>query len=228
MRSWVILAVLLLAVILGPFFIFEESSNAWVARLLTPQAPKGFLAAAIISLLALDVFLPVPSSIVSTAAGALLGFVTGVAVSTAGMTLGCALAYVCGHRFGLRLVRGMVNDRDLEQVSARFRRGAAWALATMRPIPVLAEASALFAGVAGVPFSRYMIVTALSNAGISAVYCATGAHALAAGSFLLAFAGAIALPGCMIILGRMIRRPCDGREKTTAGNRTTSSSAGSS
>jgi hypothetical protein len=58
MRSWVILSVLLLILILGPFFLFEASINAWVERLLTPQASRGAIAAAIASALALDVFLP--------------------------------------------------------------------------------------------------------------------------------------------------------------------------
>ena len=205
MRSWIILSVLLLALILVPFFLFEAGMNAWVDSLLTPQASSGAIAAAIASVLVLDVFLPVPSSIVSTAAGALLGFAAGVAVSTVGMTMGCVLGYLCGQKFGLPLVRRMVRVRDMEEVTARFRQGADWALATMRPVPVLAEASALVAGVAGVPFARFLGITALANAGISAVYCAAGAKALDAGSFLVAFAASIALPGCLIFLRRLLR-----------------------
>ena len=53
-------------------------------------------AGAIGALLALDVFLPVPSSIVSTGAGVLLGFWTGAAVIWIGMTLGCVIGYVFG------------------------------------------------------------------------------------------------------------------------------------
>ena len=205
MRSWIILSVVLLALILGPFFLFEARMNAWVESLLTPEASKGAIAVGIASVLASDVFLPVPSSIVSTAAGALLGFAAGVAVSTAGMTAGCMLGYLCGQKFGVPLVRRMVRERDLEEVTARFRRGADWALATMRPVPVLAEASALVAGVAGVPFGRFVGVTALANAGISTVYCAAGAKALDTGSFLIAFAASIALPGCLMGLRRLLR-----------------------
>jgi uncharacterized membrane protein YdjX (TVP38/TMEM64 family) len=191
---WLILAALLLALILIPFLLFEQGINAWVERFFGADRPTGVVAAAVISLLALDVLLPVPSSIVSTAAGAMLGLLPGIAASTAGMTLGCALGYACGRRFGLPLVLRFVGTRDLEQVSLRFQRGAVWALATMRPVPVLAEASALFAGVSGVPFPQFIGITTLANAGISIIYCAAGAKALQSGSFLLAFAGAIVLP----------------------------------
>jgi uncharacterized membrane protein YdjX (TVP38/TMEM64 family) len=203
---WIVLAACLLIAILAPFFLFEESMNAWVERLTGPGARVGIVAVAVVSLLALDVLLPVPSSIVSTAAGAALGFLPGLAVSTAGMTLGSILGYVCGRRWALPRTRRMVGERDLEQVSARFQQGASWALAVMRPVPVLAEASALFAGVARVPVAQYVTITTLANIGISALYCAAGARALHSSSFLLAFAASIGLPGLAMAISRYLRR----------------------
>jgi hypothetical protein len=93
----------------------------------------------------------------------------------------------------------------------------------MRPVPVLAEASALIAGVARVPFMRYLTVTVLANAGISTVYSAVGANALRTDSFLLAFAGAVALPGCAMLMRRILRR----RHRVTSASPATFDSAGS-
>ena len=197
---------MVLALILAPFFLFEDATNRWVARWSRPDLGAGTIAAAVIWFLGLDVLLPIPSSIVSTAAGAALGFLPGVAASTAGMTLGSLLGYVLGRQFGVRLMRRMVRERDLDQVSDRFRRGAPWALAAMRPVPVLAEASALFAGVSAVPAPLYFAVTTLANAGISAVYCAAGANASGAGSFLLAFAASVGLPAAAMALNGLLRR----------------------
>ena len=202
MRSWATILALFLGVILIPFFLFEKASNAEVEKLLSADASRAAIAIVIVFVLASDVFLPVPSSVVSTAAGALLGFWIGAIVSTAGMTLGCVLAYWSGKNFGLPLVRRMVSQRDLEDVRARFRRSAAWALATTRPIPVMAEAAALFAGLAGVTFSRYLVITTLANAGISAIYSVAGASARGAQWFLLAFLASCALPGIAILLAR--------------------------
>jgi uncharacterized membrane protein YdjX (TVP38/TMEM64 family) len=205
-RPWVVLGVIVLAVILIPFFLFEGDMNRWVARLTRPDLGAGTIAAAVIGLLGLDVLLPIPSSIVSTMAGAALGLLPGLAASTAGMTLGSLLGYALGRRFGLPLTRRLVRERELEHVSKRFRQGAAWALAVMRPIPVLAEASALFAGVSAVPLPLYAAVTMLANTGISAVYCAAGANAVEAGSFLLAFAASIGLPAAAMAINGLIRR----------------------
>jgi hypothetical protein len=76
----------------------------------------------------------------------------------------------------------------------------------MRPVPVLAEAAALFAGVSAVPLPLYVTVTTLANTGISAVYCAAGAYALDSGSFLLAFAASVGLPGAVMAVNRLLRR----------------------
>jgi uncharacterized membrane protein YdjX (TVP38/TMEM64 family) len=203
---WAIAGALALALILTPFFLFEERMNELVARLTRPDLRDEAIAAAIVLLLGLDVVLPVPSSIVSTAAGATLGLLPGLAASAAGMTAGSLLGYALGRSFGLPLVRRLVRGGDLEHVSARFRRGALWALAATRPIPVLAEAAALFAGVSRVPLPLYAGVTTLANLGISAVYAAAGATAAGAGSLLLAFAASLALPAVAIGAYRVIQR----------------------
>ena len=204
-RPWAIVLALLLIAILAPFLLLEQRIHTWAERLTSPHLSTEAIAAAVISLLALDIFLPVPSSIVSTAAGAALGLLPGLAASLAGMTLGSLLGYGCGRRYGLPLVRRVVRDRDLEHVLIRFRRSAGWALAAMRPVPVLAEASALVAGVAGVPLPAYIGITTLANTGISLVYCAIGASVLQSGSFLLAFAASLLLPGLAMLIGRVLR-----------------------
>jgi uncharacterized membrane protein YdjX (TVP38/TMEM64 family) len=202
---WTAIAAVFLIVILAPFFLFENNLNALAARLTRPGIRTGAIAGAIVFLLAADVFLPVPSSVISTASGATLGFIPGLAASTLGMTLGCLLGHICGRRWGSPLVRRFVGDRDLEIVSERFRRSSGWALAAMRPVPVLAEASALFAGVSRLPLRSYLVVTTLANTGISAVYCAAGANAFTRGSFLLAFVASLALPGVAMMISRFAR-----------------------
>jgi uncharacterized membrane protein YdjX (TVP38/TMEM64 family) len=203
---WLVVSVIFLAFILIPFFLLEEPINARVDELMRGRLNRPILAAAIVSLLALDILLPVPSSIVSTAAGASLGLGPGVLASTTGMTLGCVVGYALGRKLGLPVVRRQISDRELERVAARFRKGALWALASMRAVPVLAEASTLFAGVTRVPFPAYLGITTLANAGISIIYGAVGARALDSGSFLLAFAGSVVLPGLAMLLDRLLKR----------------------
>jgi len=93
---WIVLIGLMFALIIIPFILFEKQFEALGTWLAEGHASGGLAASIIVALLALDVFLPVPSSIVSTGAGVLLGFWRGVAVIWIGMTIGCVIGYAFG------------------------------------------------------------------------------------------------------------------------------------
>jgi hypothetical protein len=75
----------------------------------------------------------------------------------------------------------------------------------MRAVPVLAELSALFAGVSGMSFPLYLPVTAPANTGVSIVYCSLGSRSADLRSFLLAFAESPALPSAAMLRDRLAR-----------------------
>jgi membrane protein DedA with SNARE-associated domain len=77
------------------------------------------------------------------------------------------------------------------------------ALVLCRPVPVLAEASVVFAGIVRAPFPRFAWLTAMSNLGIAAGYSAFGAFSMRIDSFLVAFIGALLLPGIALGLSRI-------------------------
>jgi uncharacterized membrane protein YdjX (TVP38/TMEM64 family) len=179
---WLVCAILLL--ILLPFFLWEEPMNAFSAQLLA-QRGAWWLPPAIAALLAADVFLPIPSSIVSTASGATLGFLAGALTNLAGMTLGCWL----GHRAGR--AASAAADPALPALWSRY---GDWTLVLTRAVPVLAEAAVLFAGMSRMPLRRFLLLTTLANTGIAILYAAVGAFAMAWNSFLAAFAGSLLVP----------------------------------
>ena len=72
-----------------------------------------------------------------------------------------------------------------------------------RPIPVLAEASVIFAGIVRRPFSRFLSLTTWSNAGIALGYAAIGAYSMRVDSFLWHFIGAIVVPAIAMLAGRL-------------------------
>ncbi len=192
---------LLLAFVLVPYFLFGGAIERWVRAFI--GSPPGWLGAAVCLclLLAADIFIPLPSSLVSTAGGYFFGFAAGAAISAVGMSLGCLGGYWLGARWGRRLAERFLPE-DLACLELLQRRHGAWAIAAARPLPVLAEASVFAAGVSRMPRRLFLTVSSLANLWISVVYAAVGAGAASRGSFLLAFAGAIALPGAAMWLGR--------------------------
>ena len=84
-----------------------------------------------------------------------------------------------------------------------------WAVVLCRPIPVLAEATVVFAGLVRAPIGRFFWLTTASNLGIAVGYAAVGAYSMRLDSFLMAFIGAIVVPGLALVAARWLPRKTD-------------------
>ncbi len=199
---WAALWAVLIGLVLVPFFLFEAQFNALAARIVQDDTSRMLSATGIVALLAFDVFLPVPSSIVATAAGVLLGLWKGTLVVWIGLMIGCLLGYVVGKK-GTGAARWMVGAESLSRAESLMRRYGDAAIVLCRPVPVLAEASVVFAGLVRAPFPRFAWLTAASNLGIAAGYAAFGAFSMRIDSFLAAFLGALVLPGLALGISRL-------------------------
>ncbi|NQT92225.1 MAG: VTT domain-containing protein [Lentisphaerae bacterium] len=206
-HKWISLIAIVLAVILVPYFFFAESVQAWTEQFMASARDRPVSSAVVLgSLLAVDILLPVPSSIISTAAGYVLGFAGGLLVSTLGMTVCCLAGAWLGSRPGRAVAGKILGGEEIDRLERLSRRFGDWAIVVARPVPVLAEASVLFAGMSRMPVRRLLVLCALSNLAISAVHSAVGAFAATRHSFLLACVGSIVLPALAIVLSRRRRR----------------------
>jgi membrane protein DedA with SNARE-associated domain len=199
---WALLWILLLGIVLLPFLLFEHQFNAFATQVTASGTSRWLVAGAVFGLLALDVFLPVPSSIVSTAAGVLLGFWPGATIVWTGMMVGCVVGYAVGAR-GAAAARKLVGEDGIARAAALFARYGNLTIVLCRPVPVIAEASVVFAGLVHAPFARFAQLTALSNLGIALGYALFGALSLRVDSFLVAFLGALLLPGLFLLLSKL-------------------------
>jgi uncharacterized membrane protein YdjX (TVP38/TMEM64 family) len=198
LRPWLLLTALLAGLVVVPFVLFEEAIGQALAVFAQSRPAMGAAAAVDVAALALDVVLPVPSTLVTTLAGGALGAALGTAAAWLGMTLGGVAAYGLG-RYGGSAVRGrLLTPEQLARAERAAERYGAWALVALRPVPVLAEISAVYAGMVGLRWSRFLVCTALANLGIAAVYAGLGAWAALADSFALAALASIALPGAAL------------------------------
>jgi len=192
-RNSVLLMLLVLTIILVPFFFFHSYIDSWTEALL--KAPRGhsvYYCLAVCLLLVADIILPVPSSVISIGAGFLLGFYYAVLISFTGMVLGCLLGYWLGKRSGNAM--RWLDEETKSMMEKFFQSAGKWALIIARPVPVLAEASVFFAGISKMNFVSFMWASSLSNLGIAIVYAAVGVYAVSVNSVLLAFTAAMILP----------------------------------
>ncbi len=184
-----------LAAILVPFFVLGDALQAAAAGFLTGAGDVA-VAVAAVGLLAGDVLLPVPSSLVSLAAAGALGAWLGAAVIWVGMTLGCGIGWVTGRRVLAPL------DRAADVASATPPRWGIWALILCRPIPVLAEMSVLVAAARGMPLGVLMAACGAANLPVALAYGYFGAAYLGEVPLILLLAAV----GLVSVAGLILRR----------------------
>jgi len=138
-----------LCIPLVPFFIIGElPGDRWLS---SKDDAAGAFALAGAGLLALDVLLPIPSSIVGTMLGARLGFAPGFASAFLGMMAGQALAFAAS-RYVLR-----------HRPQALPTAPTLAMLFLSRPVPVLAEAVAIAAGAARMSWQQFLLACGAGN-----------------------------------------------------------------
>jgi uncharacterized membrane protein YdjX (TVP38/TMEM64 family) len=163
-----------LAIPIVPFLVFGDALEARFTGWLDATLPAATVAILVAGLLAVDLLLPVPSSLVSTFAGKMLGFWGGLTASWCGMTLGAVVAFGLVKAFGRPVVGRLTGEEELQRVDSMARRYGFLVLVVARPVPVLAEASVLLMGATDLAWGRFLAAVGLSNAGIAAVYAALG------------------------------------------------------
>ncbi len=201
-----LLAAGLIAVILVPFLVWGAAIERWTERFVATGAGHPAATAAVLGgLLAGDIVLPIPSSLVSTACGRCLGFARGTLASFAGMSVSVVIGYGVGFSAAGYAARRLRADERRTLLRLHSRWGV-WMLAALRPVPVLAEAAVLFAGLSRLPWKGFLAPVLAANLAVSAVYAAIGAFARGPHATLLAFAGAALLSG-LVMLGFRRRAP---------------------
>ncbi len=158
----------------------------------------GALGGAVAGLAALvaDVVLPVPSSLVMVALGAMYG----IAAATALSVLGGALMGLAGGLLGRRGRRAL--GRDADRARRLVDRYGVAAVVLTRPVPLLAESVVLVAGAAGMPLRRLVAGAAAGTVPLALVYAAAGAYGRAADA-TVAFVVLALLAALALVAGRL-------------------------
>src|SRR6185436_9370770 len=113
----------------------------------TPWLSHGGVFAAIfgVGLLIADVVLPVPSSLVMVAHGALFGVAMGTFLSLLGSVGAALFGFALGRRGG-RVLERLVTPAERARADYLLARWGALAIIVTRPVPLLAETVAIMAG----------------------------------------------------------------------------------
>jgi 3-dehydroquinate synthase len=203
LRLLLILALVAVAVPLIPFLAFGTRLDHAVARWLDPLPAPPVLAAIEVGVLAADLLLPVPSSMVATLGGAHLGVVIGTACAWLGMTAGAMVGWWLGHTAGAASLASLTADEQ-ERLARQQRRFGPLAVVLSRPLPLVAEAAAIMAGATGMGWREFLLAAGSGNLAIALVWSIAGAMGRDADSLQWMLIGSLVVP--VVITWLTLRR----------------------
>jgi uncharacterized membrane protein YdjX (TVP38/TMEM64 family) len=198
--------IVVLAIPIVPFLLFGERVEAAIEAWRDDPPAASIVALVVVTLLATDIFLPIPSSLVSTLAGWQLGAVGGALASWLGMSLGAVIGFVLARWWGQPLVGWLTRPDDLARTNRLAERFGPLLLVLGRGVPVLAEATVLLCGMHGLGWRKFLPPVLLSNLGLAVAYAVFGQIAERNHWLPLALAVSVALPVLMVAAFRAFAR----------------------
>ncbi|HEV7474183.1 MAG TPA: VTT domain-containing protein [Pyrinomonadaceae bacterium] len=204
MKRYLLLMSGLMAFFMILFFIVE----ALGVPLLSDPTPwmkhGGVLAAALgVGLLIADVLLPVPSSLVMVAHGALFGVVVGTLLSLLGSVGAALFGFAIGRRGGKFLNRAVTPAEQL-RANQLLARWGALAIIVTRPIPLLAETVAIMSGASSLGWGTVALASFAGSLPPALLYALTGAAVANFQSVVLMFGVVLLVTGLFWLIGRLL------------------------
>ena len=156
--------------------------------------------AAAIGLLAADLFLPIPGTVVMSALGFLYGTLVGGIVAAAGSMIAGIVGYGIGRCCGEPTARRLLGDPDFEKGRRLFGSGGGWLVAISRALPILPEVISCTAGLVRMPFRKFVLSLACGSLPMGFLFAAIGAAGRDAPGWSIAFS--LAVPALLWALAR--------------------------
>ena len=218
-RFWLLIAIMLL-LFTGIFLVAEQLNLPLLEDPYGTIGASGSGAAVVgVGLLIADVVLPVPSSLIMIANGALFGVPLGAVLSVVGSVGATVAGYLLG-RSGSSLTARIVRPEEQERANRLLEKYGMLAIILTRPIPLLAETTAIVAGMSEMKL-RSVALAALAGALPSAlIYAITGATAAKLNSAGLAFGLVLLITGLFWLASRQMRSASTDDFLTTAKEKT--------
>jgi len=168
------LIILVMLVPVIPFLLGGEFLETAIEKWIQNDFSLSFRLTAVIALLAVDIFLPVPSSAVITYAGATCGIFQATLSAWIGLTLGGFFGYELSRVFGSKLIKRLSGADDRKQMQELVWQYGSFAIVLTRALPILGETAVLIVGSLLMKRIPFYSALAISNLAISLVYAGFG------------------------------------------------------
>ncbi len=203
-RYWLVVGLLLLLFLV--LFLLVETAR--VPLLTDPaswlQRPGPLAAILSVGFLVVDVVLPMPSSLIMIANGALFGVVGGTLLSVIG-TMGAAIVgFVLGRRSEALLAR-FVSPAEQAQGDKLLHQWGTLAILVTRPVPLLGETVMIMAGASTLRWKPVMLAALAGSLPRALLYALAGTVSTSFQHSSLVFGSMLLLAGVFWGMSKLIR-----------------------
>ena len=187
-RKNVIPLLIAATVVIVTFILFSEFEGS-VSNLLNgvSEYPATYVLISFL-LLAADIVLPVPSSIVMYLNGYVLGFAAGSIVSLLSLLLSSIIGYYIG-----RLASVGSKPKSAENANVILAKYGMLSILMTRGIPILSESICVVCGYNKVPFKQYFVFNLMGYVPLCLIYAVCGSLGYDEHVFFISF-------GCSILV----------------------------
>jgi uncharacterized membrane protein YdjX (TVP38/TMEM64 family) len=159
-------------------------------------------------LLLADVFIPIPSSVIMIAHGAVFGLVVGTLLSLVGSVGGAMAGWWVGKRGSDRLQR-FVSPSDQARANAVLARWGVMAIIISRFIPIIAETVAIMSGTTNLGWRKVLIATTVGTFPAALIYAIAGTYTTDLASGFVVMLAVVAVAALAWFIGNRLMRPAD-------------------
>lgn len=160
-----------LYIFLDVVFNFSANMELAVKRL----SPGWGAALLIVGFLTIDVLVPVPSSIIMVASGALFGPVLGGILSTFGSSSCAIIAFQISRKIGREKVRRWVGQKDYKNFSALMQKHGGYVVILTRAVPLIMESVSFIAGLTKMKLKNFILMNIIGFGPFAFLYSFAGA-----------------------------------------------------
>jgi uncharacterized membrane protein YdjX (TVP38/TMEM64 family) len=199
--NWKHIPVILASIFFFLFIIFELSGLMTLEKITSLVMGSGsFAAVIIIFFLVIDLVLPMPSTVLMTFSGAFYGIFIGALINITGSLLASLAGFAVTRKLGkTRLFLDKTEKRSMDEWFIKWGEGM---LILSKMIPVMSETMACFAGLTGISWRKFVILSLLGIIPVSVYYAYFGSTSQSFSEWLLPLFFGIAIP---IIIWSMLK-----------------------
>jgi len=209
MKTYAIVAGIIATLVLISFLIVEALG---IPVLVDPTAAldAGGIGAALLGggLLLADVFIPIPSSVIMIAHGAVFGVVMGTLLSLVSSVGGAMIGWWVGQR-GSGWLRRVVSPAEQARANALLARWGVLAIIISRLIPIVAETVAIMAGTTTLGWRKVLLATTAGTLPAALIYAIAGTVTTDLASGFLVMLAVVAVAAVAWVVGNRLTRPAD-------------------